>query len=69
MNIYAPFAGIVRYHVAEGQPVDTGEVLATVEAIKLEAPVMAPGPGIVAKIVYPDFTDVLGGDNIIEVGS
>lgn len=69
MNIYAPFAGIVRYHVTEGQTVSTGEVLATVETVKLEAPVMAPGPGVVTVVPRDDFSDVLGGDVLLEVSS
>lgn len=67
MQIHAPFAGIVRYHVAEGQRVATGDVLATVEAVKLEAPVAAPGPGVVATLSREDFTDVRGGDVLCEV--
>lgn len=67
MQIHAPFAGIVRYHVSEGQQVATGDVLATVEAVKLEAPVAAPGPGVVAKLGREDFTDVRGGDVLCEV--
>lgn len=68
MNIFAPFAGIVRYHVSVGQRVDTGDVLATVEAVKLEAPVMAPGPGVVTAVNKADFSDVFGGDVLVEVG-
>ena len=67
MNICAPFAGIVRYHVAPGQTVTTGEVLATVEAVKLEAPVSAPGPGVVTVLSCEDFADVVGGDVLLEV--
>lgn len=68
MNIHAPFAGIVRYHVSPGDEVATGEVLATVEAVKLEAPVQAPGPGIVGKRGFGDFSDVVGGDVLLSVG-
>ena len=35
MDIYAPFAGIVRFEVADGQTVATGDRLAVVEAVKL----------------------------------
>ena len=45
MKIYAPFAGIVHYYVAAGDTVITGQKLASVEATKLEAAVIAPGPG------------------------
>ncbi|RNE48321.1 biotin/lipoyl-containing protein [Corynebacterium alimapuense] len=67
MNICAPFAGIVRFHVHPGQTVATGDVLATVEAVKLEGPVPAPGPGTVASLAQEDFSDVLGGDLLLEV--
>lgn len=67
MDICAPFAGIVRFHVSAGDPVDTGDPLATVEAVKLEAPVLAPGPGVVGRLAVEDFQDVLGGDLLLEV--
>jgi len=41
MKIYAPFAGIVHYHVATGDVITTGQKLASVEATKLEAAVIA----------------------------
>ena len=69
MKICAPFAGIVRYHVAPGQTVATGDVLATVEAVKLEAPVAAPGPGVVAALGTEDFHDVVGGDVLLTLDS
>ncbi|MDR7329220.1 acetyl-CoA carboxylase biotin carboxyl carrier protein subunit [Corynebacterium guangdongense] len=62
MEICAPFAGIVHYHVAVGDTVATGEPVATVEAVKLEVPVPAPGPGVVTALGYEDFADVVGGD-------
>ncbi|MCS5479900.1 acetyl-CoA carboxylase biotin carboxyl carrier protein subunit [Corynebacterium sp. YIM 101645] len=67
MDICAPFAGIVRYHVAAGDTVATGDALATVEAVKLEAPVLAPGPGTVGRLAREDFSDVLGGQLLLEV--
>ena len=67
MKIYAPFAGIVHYFVDEGDTVETGMQLGTVETIKLEAPIMAPGPGIVAKVSFDDFSDVTGGDELLEL--
>lgn len=67
MKICAPFAGIVHYRVAEGTRVNTGDELAAVEAVKLEAPVLAPGPGIVARLAVADFTDVIGGEELLEL--
>ncbi|MDO5099294.1 MAG: biotin/lipoyl-containing protein [Corynebacterium sp.] len=67
MKICAPFAGIVHFKVAEGDKVTTGQELASVEAVKLEAPVLAPGPGIVSKLCVPDFGDVIGGAELLIV--
>lgn len=67
MKICAPFAGIVHYRVAEGTLVNTGDELATVEAVKLEAPVLAPGPGIVGALQLADFADVIGGEELLEL--
>lgn len=69
MDIHAPFAGTVRYHVAVGDAVETGDRLATVEAVKLEAGVDAPGPGVVTAVDRGDFTDVGGGDRILSLGA
>lgn len=67
MKICAPFAGIVHYRVAEGDRVATGDQLATVEAVKLEAPVLAPGPGVVGPRTVEDFADVVGGEELLEL--
>ncbi|MFV8380981.1 acetyl-CoA carboxylase biotin carboxyl carrier protein subunit [Corynebacterium hindlerae] len=68
MKICAPFAGIVRYVVEPGATVATGDTLAMVETVKLEAPVVAPGPGVVGPFAFEDFADVTGGDVLLEVG-
>ena len=66
MDICAPFAGIVRFHVSAGDPVDTGDPLATVEAVKLEArcshPAPAPSPPSPSRT-----SATLGGDLLLEV--
>ncbi|MEJ5998755.1 biotin/lipoyl-containing protein [Corynebacterium sp. H130] len=68
MKICAPFAGIVRYVVKAGDTVATGDTLALVETVKLEAPVVAPGPGVVGELAFEDFADVIGGDELLELG-
>lgn len=68
MKIYAPFAGIVRCHVDVGEKISTGQELAAVEATKLESPVVSPGPGTISRIAVADFSDVIGGDLIMEIG-
>lgn len=67
MKICAPFAGTVRFLVADGDQVDTGAPLAVVEAMKLEAPVLAPGPGMVRRSIHEDFISVTGGDELLEL--
>ncbi|MEJ5928237.1 acetyl-CoA carboxylase biotin carboxyl carrier protein subunit [Corynebacterium sp. H128] len=69
MKICAPFAGIVRYVAAPGATVAVGDTLAIVETVKLEAPVLAPGPGVVSELAFEDFADVTGGDVLLELGS
>ena len=63
--VCAPFAGVARLQVAEGDDVTTGLPIAVVEAVKLEAPVQAPCPATVAKILVEDFSDVSGGDPLL----
>ncbi|MDO4762356.1 MAG: biotin/lipoyl-containing protein [Corynebacterium sp.] len=67
MKICAPFAGIVYFKVSVGDVVSTGQELASVEAVKLETAVVAPGPGKVAQLHKGDFEDVLGGDVLLTV--
>ncbi|MEZ2122110.1 MULTISPECIES: biotin/lipoyl-containing protein [unclassified Corynebacterium] len=67
MRICAPFAGIVRYRVREGECVETGCVLAVVETVKLESAVIAPGPGVVGVLGFVDYADVTGGDLLLEL--
>lgn len=67
MDIFAPFAGHVRFEVEDGQAVTTGDRLAVVEAVKVEAPVAAPGPGVVRRGAVADFTAVDGGDVLLRL--
>lgn len=67
MEICAPFAGVVHFLVADGDAVATGDVLCTVESLKLEAPVLAPGPGVVRRSHSQDYVDVHGGDVLLRV--
>lgn len=65
MDIHAPFSSTVRYLVGEGDTVITGARLATVETVKLEAAIQAPGPGQVTTLDFSDFDEVAGGDRIL----
>ena len=65
MDIFAPFAGHVRFEVEDGQAVAAGDRLAVVEAVKVEANVVAPGPGPARRSAVEDFTAVDGGDLLL----
>ena len=46
-HVAAPFAGVVTVGVAEGDKVDAGQTIATIEAMKMEAAITAPKAGTV----------------------
>lgn len=51
-SITAPLAGtLVTWHKAEGERVETGEVLALMEAMKMETPILAPCSGRLRRLV------------------
>ncbi|MEU5789170.1 biotin carboxylase N-terminal domain-containing protein [Micromonospora purpureochromogenes] len=53
-SLLAPLPGAVsRVHVAVGQRVAAGDLLLTLEAMKLEHPVLAPTDGMVAELPVP----------------
>ncbi|MEU6205267.1 biotin carboxylase N-terminal domain-containing protein [Micromonospora musae] len=53
-SLLAPLPGTVtRVHVAAGQRVAAGDLLLTLEAMKLEHPVLAPADGTVAELPVP----------------
>lgn len=53
-SLLAPLPGAVtRVHVQVGQRVSAGEPLLTLEAMKLEHPVLAPTDGVVAELPVP----------------
>ena len=64
MKICSPFAGIVRYHCAAGDCVRMGQTVATVESIKLEAPVHSPVSGEIQSLSEADFNDIWGGQEL-----
>ncbi|MFG3708448.1 biotin carboxylase N-terminal domain-containing protein [Micromonospora sp. NPDC047670] len=53
-SLVAPLPGTVtRVHVEAGQRVAAGDLLLTLEAMKLEHPVLAPAGGVVAELPVP----------------
>jgi pyruvate carboxylase len=64
-QVAAPFAGVVTLQVAEGDSVDAGQVLATIEAMKMEGAITAPVSGTVARVAIGEVQQVEGGDLLV----
>ncbi len=68
-TVNAPLPGaIVGIKVAVGQTVKKGQVVAILEAMKMENEISTPTDGTVKAIIAPKGTSVAVGDPIIELG-
>jgi biotin carboxyl carrier protein len=66
--VTAPLAGSVRKILVEvGQSVNAGDVVAVLEAMKMETEITAPKSGKIAKILVDVGAAVQGGDPIIDI--
>ncbi|KAA8967760.1 pyruvate carboxylase [Mycobacterium sp.] len=61
-HVAAPFAGVVTIGVAEGDRVSAGQTIATIEAMKMEAPITAPTDATVQRVAVSGTAQVEGGD-------
>lgn len=66
-QIAAPFAGVVTVTVAVGDTIETGQTIATIEAMKMEAAITASKAGTVARVAVADTAQVEGGDLLVVV--
>lgn len=66
-HIAAPFAGVVSVGVAVGGRVSAGQTIATIEAMKMEAPITAPNDGTVERVAVSSTAQVEGGDLLVVV--
>jgi acetyl/propionyl-CoA carboxylase alpha subunit len=67
-EVCAPMPGrVVKVLVSEGESVQTGQVLAIVEAMKMEHPLRAPFDGTVKKVAAGADDQVTAGGLIVEV--
>jgi len=66
--VAAPLAGAVRRFLVEpGQEVRVGDVVALLEAMKMETEITTPVAGKVSRIVAEIGVAVLSGDPILEI--
>ncbi len=66
-HVAAPFAGVVSVKAAEGDTVEAGETVATIEAMKMEAAITAPLAGTVSRLAIGSITQVEGGDLVLVI--
>ncbi|RSN26878.1 pyruvate carboxylase [Amycolatopsis sp. WAC 04169] len=64
-QIAAPFAGVVTLQVAEGDEVEAGATVATIEAMKMEASITASTGGKVSRRAINAVQQVEGGDLLL----
>jgi pyruvate carboxylase len=67
-QIAAPFAGVVTLAVAEGDKIEPGATVATIEAMKMEAAITAPVAGTVSRLAIGAVQQVEGGDLLVVLG-
>ncbi|MGP3984498.1 pyruvate carboxylase [Streptomyces sp. KR80] len=66
-HVAAPFAGVVTLTVVEGDEVEAGATVATIEAMKMEATITAPKGGTVSRVAINSIQQVEGGDLLVEL--
>ena len=66
-HVAAPFAGVVTLQVGEGDRVEVGQTVATIEAMKMEASITAHRPGTVSRLAIGEVQQVEGGDLLVEL--
>jgi pyruvate carboxylase len=66
-HVAAPFAGVVTPTVGEGDAVEAGGVVATIEAMKMEANITSSVAGTVERLAIAGHQQVEGGDLVLVV--
>jgi pyruvate carboxylase len=68
-HVAAPFAGVVTVTVNEGDQVQAGATVATIEAMKMEAAITAAVSGVVKRLALADVQQVEGGDLVLVIAT
>lgn len=66
-QIGAPFNGVISITVRQGENVQVGQAVGTIEAMKMEASVTSPVSGVVARVVVPVSGRVEAGDLLVVI--
>lgn len=67
-HVAAPFSGVVTLQVGVGDTVETGQTVATIEAMKMEASITASKGGTVERLAIDAVASVEAGDLLVVVG-
>ena len=67
-HVSVPFAGVVNPLVAEGDTVEAGQTVATIEAMKMEAAITSANAGTVERLGITDTRQAEGGDLLLVLG-
>jgi pyruvate carboxylase len=67
-HVPAPMTGVVTLAVEEGERVDAGQQIGTIEAMKMESAISAPADGTVERLAVPSGTNVEPGDLLVVLG-
>ncbi|HWM34086.1 MAG TPA: pyruvate carboxylase [Pseudolysinimonas sp.] len=68
-QVAAPFSGVVTLKIAEGDTVEPGQQIASIEAMKMEAAITTPVGGTVARLAIPVTQQVDAGDLLAVIQS
>ncbi|MCF2588162.1 pyruvate carboxylase [Brevibacterium sp. UCMA 11752] len=66
-HVASPFAGVVTLQVAEGDRVEAGATVATIEAMKMEASITTQTAGTVSRIAIGNVQQLEGGDLVVVI--
>jgi pyruvate carboxylase len=66
-QVAAPFSGAVTVKVDEGDRIEAGQAIASIEAMKMEAAITAPVSGVVERVVLAGTTPVEAGDLLVVI--
>ena len=66
-HVAAPFSGVVTLQVDEGDEVEAGATIATIEAMKMEAAITTPIAGTIERRAIPSTQQVEAGDLLVVV--
>ncbi|QAY61608.1 pyruvate carboxylase [Microbacterium protaetiae] len=66
-QVAAPFSGVVTVKAAEGDTVEAGQPVASIEAMKMEAAITAPISGVVERVVLNGTAQVEAGDLLVVI--